>query len=1038
MSVLPSVAVGDIRALVGSTSYVRGSAYARQGNVLGVRWDPHSRTLTGSVLGGGGRQYSVTAYLAEMDGSWWSVAGGDCSCPVGVDCKHVAALVLVAMGAGHGKALNTAPKPPSWERALQPLLGSASAPGGTSLAIELTLNGAGPRAGSNGGGAAAARLLARLVRSGKRGGWVAGNLSWARLDALNAYGEEERFSEQHVGLARELRALYTASVASPYSYGYSYGDGKYLELSTIDSVQLWTLLEQCRSHGLRLVHTRKTLGDIGPVADAELCLDITGTASVELAPALRIGGEMADVLCVRFLGKQGHGVVYATRADTQRYADPSMWRIALARLDRPVPAPLQRLALSWQPLTIPAPEVAKFRDTYYPQLRHTATVISSDESFTPPAISEPHLTFRVTYGRDHEVDIRWEWFYTVGDTVHRTGPHDTAGGAGYRDLEAERALLATIEGPLADFGLRDADGQPALSARLTGIDTMRFSTELAPLLADQPNVSIDVDGEPADYRELSDSLIIGIAIDDIEEEPDWFDLGVTVSAEGKEIPFVQVFTALAADESHLLLDDGGYFSLDKPELVRLRTLIEEARALSDGVRERLTISRFQAGLFDDLTELGVVTRQSATWQRKVEGLLSIRSVATQQSPPGLDAALRSYQSDGYSWLALLWRHGLGGVLADDMGLGKTLQTLALICHAKQTGHATDPFLVVAPSSVVSNWTAEAARFAARLRVVTISDTLKRSKAKLGDLAAEADIVVTSYTLFRLDFDAHAAQSWSGLVLDEAQYVKNHHGKTYHCARRLTTPFKLAITGTPMENNLMELWALLSITAPGLFPNPTTFSDYYQRPIEKDRDADRLTQLRHRVKPLIKRRTKEQVAPELPAKQEQITEIPLHPKHRTLYQRQLQRERQRVLGLLDDLDRNRLTILRSLTVLRQMSLHAGLVDNAHDDIPCAKLDALREQLRDVIDGGHRALVFSQFTGFLAKVRTDLDAAGISYDYLDGKTRNRAKAIERFKSGTAPVFLISLKAGGFGLNLTEADYCFLLDPWWNPATESQAID
>jgi SNF2 family DNA or RNA helicase len=242
----------------------------------------------------------------------------------------------------------------------------------------------------------------------------------------------------------------------------------------------------------------------------------------------------------------------------------------------------------------------------------------------------------------------------------------------------------------------------------------------------------------------------------------------------------------------------------------------------------------------------------------------------------------------------------------------------------------------------------------------------------------------------------------------------------------------------MENNLMELWSLLSITAPGLFPSPTRFRDYYARPIEKHGEAELLAQLRRRIKPLVKRRTKELVATDLPAKQEQVLQVELHPRHRRVYQTHLQRERQKVLGLISDMNANRFTILRSLTLLRQLSLHAGLVDDAYRDLQCSKIDTLLEQLRDVTGGGHRALVFSQFTGFLAVLRAELDAAGVPYCYLDGKTRDRTAVLERFKTGSVPVFLISLKAGGFGLNLTEADYCFLLDPWWNPATEAQAVD
>jgi SNF2 family DNA or RNA helicase len=345
---------------------------------------------------------------------------------------------------------------------------------------------------------------------------------------------------------------------------------------------------------------------------------------------------------------------------------------------------------------------------------------------------------------------------------------------------------------------------------------------------------------------------------------------------------------------------------------------------------------------------------------------------------------------------------------------------------------------VAPTSVVPNWAAEAARFAPRLTVMTITDTLARSGADLGELIAGAGMVVTSYTLLRLDIEAHAAAEWAGLILDEAQYVKNHRSKIYQCARRLPAPFKVAITGTPMENNVMELWSLLSITAPGLFPNPAGFRDYYADPIEKHGDAGRLAQLRRRIKPLVKRRTKEQVAADLPPKQEQVLEVELHPQHRRLYQKQLQHEREKVLGLIGDVKANRFVILRSLTKLRQLSLHAALADGAHEGVPCAKIDTLLAQLQDVVAGGHRALVFSQFTGFLARVRERLDVAGIRYCYLDGQTRDRGGELRYFKEGTDPVFLISLKAGGAGLNLAEADYCFLLDPWWNPATEAQAVD
>ena len=239
-----------------------------------------------------------------------------------------------------------------------------------------------------------------------------------------------------------------------------------------------------------------------------------------------------------------------------------------------------------------------------------------------------------------------------------------------------------------------------------------------------------------------------------------------------------------------------------------------------------------------------------------------------------------------------------------------------------------------------------------------------------------------------------------------------------------------------------MWALFAIVAPGLFASARRFGEQYQRPIEKGDDADaaaeRLSRLRRRIRPLMMRRTKDVVAADLPAKQEQLLRVELGPRHRKLYDTFLQRERQKLLGLIEDLDRNRFIVFRSLTLLRMLSLDASLVDDKYAAVPSAKLDALFEQLEDIVAEGHRVLIFSQFTSFLKKAATRLESLGVDYCYLDGSTRRRGEVIDGFRDGTAPAFLISLKAGGFGLNLTEADYVILLDPWWNPATENQAID
>ncbi len=1041
---LRDIELAEVEAAVGSSSFKRGRGYARGNRVRAIEWDPDEETLSGSVVGHGA-VYSAAAFFAGGDGEL-AFDEGECSCAVGHNCTHVAALVIAVTDGRSPGGRRREPRRPrrvatvaqsrSWEAPLRALIQApAKHVVGVPLAIELSLHEPGSQ------GPAGRRLMARLMRPGARGGWVNGSLMWSGLDSYHVQSGEYR--GDHVALARELHAVHR--VCTGRAAYYSYGADKTLDLSAWDSAQLWSLLDEAGRLGLTLVHAHPGLGEVPRYQGGELLIDVTtqGEEDRHVRAVLRIDGENADDLePLLFLGSSGHGLVCAERGEATADRGLEQRRLRLVRLVRPAARPLQEMLFSGSRLEIPESELQRFADELCPALRSVATVVSSDGSFIPPEISAPTLVLRARYGDDHLVDVGWEWAYRVGATTRRAPFGSNGAGPGFRDLDAERAIIGetVLTGTgLGRFGLLDGAGRPAdgLVASLTGIDSMRLTTEELPRLAQWPGVAVEVEGQPADYRDVGDSVTIGVSTAEIADERDWFDLGVTIDVDGRELPFAGVFAALARGESHMLLDDGAHFSLLTPGLQSLRQLIEEARALSESPSAPLRISRYQAGLWAELAALGVVTEQAQAWRRQVDALLDLDAVAVRDPPETLAAQLRPYQRDGFGWLASLWELELGGILADDMGLGKTLQTLALICHARRRDPGIGPFLVIAPTSVVPNWVSEASRFAPALSVEPVTDTLARSGRAIDELAAAA-VVVTTYTLFRLEAAEYRAVAWAGLILDEAQYVKNHEAKTYRCVRELAAPFKLAITGTPMENNLMELWSLLSITAPGLFPDPKRFTKQYARPIERGGDAEQLARLRRRIKPLVKRRTKELVAGDLPAKQEQTLEVDLHPRHRKLYDTHLQRERQKILGLIDDFDRNRFTILRSITLLRQLSLHPGLIDDRHRAVPCAKLGALVEQLGDVIGGGHRALVFSQFTSFLAMVRDHLDNEGIDYCYLDGRTRRRDLVLERFRAGPHPVFMISLKAGGFGLNLTEADYCFLLDPWWNPATEAQAID
>jgi SNF2 family DNA or RNA helicase len=656
--------------------------------------------------------------------------------------------------------------------------------------------------------------------------------------------------------------------------------------------------------------------------------------------------------------------------------------------------------------------------------------------------------------------LAFDWEYDLNREVVRmplaAGEHgvDSHTTNADRDPVTESATVDRLRAAIPHLALRPQT--------LVDLAAAEFSTDILPLIRQTPGVRVDVVGEAPDYRELHETPHLVVTTHE-SDRTDWFDLGVVVTVAGRDIPFGPLFKALAKGHKKLLLPDKSYLSLDQSVFDQLRDLIEEAADLTEWETVP-RISRFNASLWADFEDLADETVQAVAWRAAAAGLRDA-SVEPTPLPKTLTAELRPYQKDGFDWLAFLWQHRMGGILADDMGLGKTLQALALVAHvaAAVPQKVRPPFLVVAPTSVVSNWAREAAKFAPTLAVSTVTTTEAKSKVSVNNAAEGADIVVTSYALMRLDAAAYGAIEWAGIMFDEAQFLKNPASRAHEVALELRAPFKLAITGTPLENSLTDLWSLFEITAPGLFPSLRRFTEEYVRPVDRGANAQarhdagtvgvsgeradvaargyaqqRIKRLRKRIRPLMMRRTKELVATELPPKQEQELRVELAPRHRRLYDTVLQRERRKLFGLLDDLDRNRFIVFRSLTLLRMLSLDAALIDEKYSDIPSSKLDALLEQLEDVVAEGHRALMFSQFTSYLARVAARLDAQGISYAYLDGSTLNRAAVIDGFKDGTAPVFLISLKAGGFGLNLTEADYVFLLDPWWNPAAETQAID
>jgi SNF2-related domain/Helicase conserved C-terminal domain/SWIM zinc finger len=1027
--------IGDeqLSSELGMDTFRRGAAYHRSGAVTSLAAERAGRMLVAGVRGSAGRSYQTVVTAEDRldpDGADECVPWSSrCTCPMRVDCKHAVAAVLTArsqVAGRHGIARR-------WEAAFADLVRDpAPADHFAPLALHLELTVPTPTRYA-GAPPFAPALRLRPVTQGKGGGWIRTGVSWRELE----YG----YGAARLDPAQREPMLALLAVARRRARSGYYASEQYVTTEELGPA-LWQLLRDAEQAGIPLVTGSKGQTPVRVEPDpATVVLDVRRSGAggdVSVSPDLRIpGADVAAGDALGFLGAPPHGVVVHGPG-----------RLVLARIDPPLDASLGRLVLDGHAVQIPADDVPRFLGLFYPALRRRARVESSDASVSFPEIQPPTLALSVRFDPGHQALLRWSFAYPAGEQVVPVPIEGPSGGPA-RDRAAEAALLASLDVLDAVSGLRvvvGAERRLVPEQLLRGLETAAFVREVLPVLAERDDVTVTIEGTPLPYVEVEAAPEITLSVGDPEghgqtASGDWFDLGITVTIAGEEVPFTPLFAALARGDGHLILDSGTWFSLNRPELQALRRLIEEARSLQDRDPETLRVTRWHAGLWDELVELGVVAHQSERWSRTVGALLDLASVPRPAPPLGLSAELRDYQLAGYQWLSLLWDHQLGGILADDMGLGKTLQTLAMAARAHELGSLTpqSPLLIVSPTSVVSTWQREAARFCPSLRVAAVTETRKRSGQPLAAAIAGAHLVVTSFALFRLDEDAYRDVTWSGLVLDEAQFVKNHQAKTYSVARRLPAPFKLAITGTPLENSLMDLWSLLSIVAPGLFPSPQRFTELYRKPIESGERPELLHTLHRRIRPLMLRRAKEQVARDLPPKVEQILSVPLNPRHQRVYQTHLQRERQRVLGMLDDVDRNRIAILRSLTVLRQLSLDVSLVDPAlSGKVASSKIDVLVERLQEVAGEGHRALVFSQFTGFLRLVRERLAAEGIDHVYLDGRTRDRPGRIAEFTGGRAPVFLISLKAGGSGLTLTEADYVFVLDPWWNPATEAQAVD
>jgi superfamily II DNA or RNA helicase len=612
--------------------------------------------------------------------------------------------------------------------------------------------------------------------------------------------------------------------------------------------------------------------------------------------------------------------------------------------------------------------------------------------------------------------------------------------------------------PLAFLPPRDPSGRPRVVRRDVGAEMAAVQLLMNQGFAvDEAKEGLRAEGDaavafwtqgiatlPAEWEKLVPSNLRAVKVRDASVTPavrvasgvDWLSLDVSFSADGLAVDEDELRGALEKGRKLVKLADGSWAPVRADEVAEVLERMAEIVAGTAGAKIPLS----QAGRVQELLRLvgnHSVSPQAKDLFGKLEDIAEIEQIA---KPRNLKVAqFRDYQKRGFSWLVFLHNVGTGGILADDMGLGKTLQTIAMLLWLKSKSKSHRPTLVVAPTSVVPNWAREIEKFAPSLSTLLWHGADRHEQRAELD---EVDVVITSYALLRRDEELLSETGFRYLILDEAQHIKNPLSATARAAKRLKSERRLALTGTPIENRLSEIWSIMDFVSPGLLGSLKMFEERYARPVERG-DEETVRRLRAIVRPLVMRRTKSEVAPELPAKIEQEIVVPLAEEQNRLYKQMLAQLRASVLSEVEKqgVSKAQIQILAALTRLRQAACDPRLtkLNGEWNDDTSGKLSALREILSEAVAGGHRVLVFSQFVEMLQLIKSTLDQDGIRYEYLDGSTKDRQERVDRFnKDETCSAFLISLKAGGTGLNLTGADTVVHFDPWWNPAVEDQATD
>ena len=1043
----------DLRLLFDQATFARGVSYARGGRVVEVRGTP-GEGIAAKVRGSGGAVYRVEAQVVRQ-GRQLGI-GSVCSCPVGSRCKHVAAALIVARDRHAAPDPVAADPVPSLPPDLPPAVRS---------------------------------WLAALAHADRP-------VEPERTD----YADTVRDRLLYVIHTDGGRSLTVATVKGTLRKDGTLGRN----LRPYDTTRLnWEILPKFilpvdhriirRIDQQRLRHSNYGYGHAAPLPEPGAVME-TLTLIAETGRG-RVGDAEGPVLQI---GPTRTGVFRwtADRTGAQRLelTDAEGCPLVLLPLDPPAcldPAsgtvaplalsvPLAMARALMQAPTVPAEAASAVAEalgrltTAAPPLPQTLRTETRTGLRAVPVLRLHALQGRrrVDYwergGATVEVAalrLSFDYAGTAVPLEPRSNPRLREGDRVVilqRDTRAEDAAVRRL-GNLGVVALRDLglDARGAGKADFGFPDwsdpdglAMEFTAEALPILrAEGWRIEID-DSWPYRLHEGPVEIRAGVT----QGDGGWFSVGLTLEADGQTLDLAPLIRSIVAalpveadgrvapdfDVAEFLEDmvlyqrlpDGRHVPLTGERLAPLVEACIATMRLFDGAHPA------EAGALRDLAEAldgcGVPFEGGTALLALADRLRRLAAAPMAEPPAALTATLRPYQKTGYGWLTALADTGFGGVLADDMGLGKTVQTLALLADRHLALGADRPSLLVAPTSLVGTWVAEAARFAPGLRVLALHGP---GRAADFERIAEHHLVISTYPLLHRDLAVLTAQPWDVVVLDEAQAVKNPASAVAKHIRALDGRMRLALTGTPLENSLEDLWALYDWLIPGLLGDRKGFRTAFRTPIEKEGDAGAQARLNARVRPFLLRRTKADVAADLPEKTEITDLVALGERQRALYEtiRATMDRRVREAIAARGLAASRITILDALLKLRQVCCDPALLkDNQAAKAGSAKRARLLELLEELLAEGRRVLVFSQFVSMLRLIEADVQARGWRYAWLTGDTRDRDAAVAAFQQGDAPLFLISLKAGGVGLTLTAADTVILYDPWWNPAVERQAMD